>query len=273
MFGGVALAVVGGGCGSGDGSDRRPSLPPVTALAEVRGVDACPRAPAGLRIARIPFSGEALKAALLGRGTTAVVFANEGGTGPCPWLPLARGLARRGARSVMFEYARGTPEAAVAAAARWARREGARRVALVGAGRGARAVVIAAARHPELVATVVTLSAEQLQNGRDDLVPTVRRLRRPVLWVGSRDDNLTSGDATRARSAGPRARATSSSRFRWTRPRAARPSAGKAGGAGARALRTWRVSTGAQWSASARSAYPSRSRAGGARRASTRRAG
>jgi dienelactone hydrolase len=204
---GVALAVVAGGCGSGDGSDRRPSVPPVTALAEVPGVDACPRAPAGLRIARIPFSGEALKAAVLGPGTTAVVFANEGGTGPCPWLPLARGLARRGARSVVFEYGQGTPEAEVAAAARWARREGARRVALVGAGRGARAVVIAAARHPELVATVVTLSAEQLQNGRDDLVPTVRRLRRPVLWVGSRDDNLTSwGRDTRTLSRATRSR-------------------------------------------------------------------
>jgi dienelactone hydrolase len=159
-----------------------------------------------LRLARIPSSGDALRAAVLGRGATAVVFANDGGSGPCPWLPLAQALARRGARSVVFEYGEGTPEVEVVAAARWARRESVRRVALVGAGRGARAVVIAAARHPEVVAAVVTLSAEQLQNGLDDLVPTVRRLRRPILWVGSRDDNLTGwGRDTRTLSRATRA--------------------------------------------------------------------
>jgi hypothetical protein len=186
---GVALAVIAGGCGSGGEPERRPQAPSVLPLVEVPGVDACPRAPSGLRVARIPSERGGLKAAVVGRGSTTVVFANE--SGPCPWLPLARALARRGARSVVFEYGEGTPEAEVAAAARWARREGAGRVALVGAGRGARAVVIVAARHPELVAAVVSLSAEQLHNGRDDLVPTARRLRRPVLWVGSRDDNLT----------------------------------------------------------------------------------
>lgn len=95
----------------------------------------------------------------------------------------------------------------MAAATRWARRTGVRPVALVGAGRGARAVVIVAARHPELVGPVVTLSAEQLLNGRDDLVPDARRLRGPVLWVGSRDDNLTNwGTDTRELSRATRAR-------------------------------------------------------------------
>jgi hypothetical protein len=185
----VALAALAAGCWGDDEPARRVQVP--SALAAAPGVDACARAPAGMRATRIPADGGGLKAAVLGHGATTAVFANEGSSGPCPWLPLAMRLARRGARAVVFEYGERTPEAEVAAAARWARRTGDRPAALVGAGRGARAVVLVAVRHPQLVGPVVTQSAEQLRDGRDDLIPDARRLRGPVLWVGSRDDNLT----------------------------------------------------------------------------------
>jgi pimeloyl-ACP methyl ester carboxylesterase len=204
---GVALAAVVCGCGSGDEPAGRQPASGARGSGAAPGIEDCARAPAGIRATAIPSAGGVLTAAVLGRGPTAVIFANTGGSGPCPWLPLARRLVRRGVRAVVFEYGEGTPAAEVAAAARWARRAGARRVALVGAGSGARAVVLAAVRHPELIAAVVSLSAEQLQNGRDDLVPHVRRLRRPVLWIGSREDNLTNwGRDTRELSRATRSR-------------------------------------------------------------------
>jgi hypothetical protein len=57
-------------------------------------------AQAGMRTKSIPADGGGLKAAVLGRGTTTVVFANEGSSGPCPWLPLATRLASHGAREL-----------------------------------------------------------------------------------------------------------------------------------------------------------------------------
>jgi hypothetical protein len=200
----VALAAVAGGCGLGDDAGR-PQASAARPGAEAPGLEVCTHAPAHMRAAQIPSRSGRLEAAVLGRGATTVVLPNTGADDQCPWLPLARRLAGRGVRSVVFKYGE-QPAAEVAAAARWALRAGARRVALIGAGPGARAVVIAAARHPELVFTVVSLSAERLQHGQDDLIPAARRLRRPVLWVGSRDDNLTNwgrdtrqlSDATRS---------------------------------------------------------------------------
>lgn len=185
----IALAALAGGCGSGDESRPRPSAAGVSA--EALGLEACTRAPAHMRPSRISSGGGWLKAAVIGRGATTVVLPNAGADDQCAWLPLARRLARRGVRSVVFQYGERPPAAEVIAAARWAWRPDTQRVALVGAGPGARAVVTAAARHPEFVSALVSLSAERLQHGQDDLVPTARRLRRPVLWVGSRDDNLT----------------------------------------------------------------------------------
>ena len=204
---GVALAALACGCGSGDKAARRQQASSARESAAGPGLHACGRASAGIRTTAIPSAGGVLKAAVLGRGPTAVIFANTGSSGPCPWLPLARRLVHRGARAVVFEYGEGTPATEVAAVARWAGRTGARRIALVGAGPGARAVVIAAVQHPELVASLVSLSAEQLQNGQHDLVPYARRLRRPVLWVGSREDNLTNwGSDTRRLSRATRSR-------------------------------------------------------------------
>jgi hypothetical protein len=187
----IALAALAGGCGSGDEPAGQPQPSAAGMSAEALGLKACTRAPAHMRPARIPSAGGWLEAAVVGRGAAAVVLPNAGADDQCTWLPLARRLARRGVRTVVVQHGEGPPAAEVIAAASWAWRADTQRVALVGAGAGARAVVTAAARHPEFVSAVVSLSAERLQHGQDDLVPTARRLRRPVLWVGSRDDNLT----------------------------------------------------------------------------------
>jgi pimeloyl-ACP methyl ester carboxylesterase len=80
------------------------------------------------------------------------------------------------------------------------RATGARRVALIGASVGARAVLQVAARPPSGVAGVVALSAERrVRSDPADLLPLTRRIRLPVLSVGSRRDPLTSfGADTRA---------------------------------------------------------------------------
>jgi pimeloyl-ACP methyl ester carboxylesterase len=77
--------------------------------------------------------------------------------------------------------------------ARALQRTGAQKIAAIGASVGARAVLVAGAQHPPNVAGLVALSAERrLAPPPTDLLPIGRRVRVPVLSIGSRRDPLTS---------------------------------------------------------------------------------
>src|SRR4051812_4028961 len=141
-------------------------------------------------------------AARLGDGRLGIVFANDSVNDTCVWMP-ARALATRGYAVAVFEtagnYGYEAPQVREVAAA--LRRAGARRIALIGASVGARAVLQVAAQHPRGLAGVVALSAERkiIPAYPGDLLPIGRRVRVPVLSVGSRGDPLTAeGNDTRA---------------------------------------------------------------------------
>jgi pimeloyl-ACP methyl ester carboxylesterase len=131
------------------------------------------------------------------------VFANDSTNETCAWIRQARALAAQGYAVAVFEtvsnYGYEPPQVSAVAAA--LRRAGARRVVLIGASVGARAALEVASRRPRGLAGVVALSAERrlLPSAADDLLPIGRRIRVPVLSVGSRQDPLTSfGKDTRA---------------------------------------------------------------------------
>jgi hypothetical protein len=73
---------------------------------------------------KVRAGGERLEAAVLGRGPTGVVLANESDLDLCAWLPFARTLSRQGVRVLLFDYAPEPPQSEVAAAARWLRTAG-----------------------------------------------------------------------------------------------------------------------------------------------------
>jgi pimeloyl-ACP methyl ester carboxylesterase len=141
-------------------------------------------------------------AARLGSGRLGVVFANDSDNETCTWSSEARALAAKGYAVAVFETVGnyGFEAREVKAVAAALRRAGARRVALIGASVGARAVLQVGAQRPDWLAGVVALSAERRINSNpSDLLPVGRRIRVPVLSVGSRQDPYTSfGKDTRA---------------------------------------------------------------------------
>ena len=123
------------------------------------------------------------------------MFANDSDNDSCAWISEARSLAEHGYAIALFETigGGGFESKQVLAVARALRREGVRRVAMIGASIGARAVLHAGAEHPRGVVGIVALSAERrITSNPADLLPIGRRLRVPVLSVGSRHDPLTS---------------------------------------------------------------------------------
>ncbi len=133
-----------------------------------------------------------LEGATLGAGRDGVVLANQSDRDLCSWLPLARALTHAGFRVLLFDYSAAEPQADVGAAARELRRRGANSVALMGASKGARAVLVAASLRAANIAAVVSLSAESTgRTGPPRIVPFVRRLRVPVLFVAARHDPWT----------------------------------------------------------------------------------
>ena len=125
------------------------------------------------------------------------MFANDSDNVACAWSSEARSLATRGYAVAVFQtIGNGDQEAnQLLAVAGALRRTGVRRIAAIGASVGARAVLQAGARHPRHVVGLVAVSAPN----PSDLLPVGRRVRLPVLSIGSRGDPLTSfGDDTRA---------------------------------------------------------------------------
>ena len=123
------------------------------------------------------------------------MFANDSDNDVCAWSGEARSLAEHGYAVAVFETIGGSGFEAkqVLAVARALRRTGVRRIAMIGASVGARAVLQAGAEHPREVVGLVALSAERrITTNPADLLPVGRRVRVPVLSIGSRHDPLTS---------------------------------------------------------------------------------
>jgi alpha-beta hydrolase superfamily lysophospholipase len=140
--------------------------------------------------------GVRLYGAVLGRGTTGVVFAHQVAADHCQWLPFARQVVVKGYRALVFDmrgYGKSTgftntdPQLDVIAAAAALRRRGAKRIILVGASMGATAVVSAAPTIRPAINGVIELSGPTAF-GSADALAAARRLMRPALFIAGRDD-------------------------------------------------------------------------------------
>jgi dienelactone hydrolase len=168
-------------------------------------LDGCIRRGPATELVKVPAAGERFEAAVLGRGPTGVVLANESDLSLCAWRPFAGTLSRQGFRVLLFDYASRAPQTEVAAAARWLRSAGATRVVLGGASEGAKASIIASAHDPGLADAVVALSPER-DLGSTDVLPWARRLRVPALFAVSRQDPYSASDTPALARAAPAAR-------------------------------------------------------------------
>ena len=192
--------------------DGRPGTPPTSppgssAATAAAGqaaapalVEACPST-SGVRARPMWFKasdGVRLYGIEAGTGRTAVVLAHEGGADLCGWLPYARTLQAAGLRVFAFDF-RGyglseRPPSAdlalgrdLAGAVARVRADGADKVFLMGASMGGAAVVQNSAGID--VAGRISLSGTRLWSGYGVNDPaSVRRVRAPFLYVGTRDD-------------------------------------------------------------------------------------
>jgi esterase/lipase len=163
------------------------------------GASAAPRAPDGCIATNARFraaDGTRLEGAVLGRGTTGVVFAHQLAGDRCQWLPFARELTAKGYRALVFDMRGygsssgldGTyPDRDVIAAAKELRRRGANKIVLVGASMGGTGVVVAAPGIRPRVSGLVDLSGPTGFGGVNAL-PAAKKLRAPALFVAGRDD-------------------------------------------------------------------------------------
>jgi len=168
-------------------------------------LDGCVRGGPSTAIVEVRAGAERFPAAVLGRGPTGVVLANESDLGLCAWLPFAQTLSRQGVRVLLFDYQSEPPQLEAAAAARWLRSAGATRVVLGGASEGAKAAIIASAHDPGLADAVVALSPER-DLGSTDVLPSARRLRVPALFAVARQDPYSASDTPALARAAPAAR-------------------------------------------------------------------
>jgi hypothetical protein len=184
------------GCG---GSDReRHPRPEQKQPARHPALDGCARPGPDLRLTRFPSAGERVPAALIGRGSTGAVFANQSGGTLCDWLPFAR-LAAHGVRSLLFDYSGADYVDVTRVAIRALRAAGAHRVVLVGGSLGGQVAVRVAARPPPGLTAGATLSAERIGRSLGDVLPYARRVHIGSLYVGSTGDGYTTfGADTRA---------------------------------------------------------------------------
>lgn len=121
-----------------------------------------------------------------------MVFADDSDDDPCSWRREARGLAGRGYAVAVFQAGGGDEARQALTIAAALRRTGPRRIVLIGASVGARAVLQAGALRPHSAQGLVALSAERrIGSNPTDLLPQVRRVRLPLLSVGSLRDSLT----------------------------------------------------------------------------------
>jgi pimeloyl-ACP methyl ester carboxylesterase len=135
---------------------------------------------------------------VLGSGPSTVVLDHEYPSSLCGWFPYAAELAQSGYRVLLFdERQQGDRlDLDVAAAVQEASALGAQHVVAMGASLGGAATLIAAGRDCMRVSGVVSVSGEtdlrSYGQGVPPLyaVPYERRIRAPLLVVGSRADPL-----------------------------------------------------------------------------------
>jgi pimeloyl-ACP methyl ester carboxylesterase len=141
---------------------------------------------------------ERLQAAVIGRAPVGVVLANQTDNTVCQWVPFPFYLANHRMRVLVFDYGNGDPSREVQAAARLLRSQGVKRLVLIGASIGGAVVIDAGLHLHPPPAAVVSLSAVP----EATLYPfpaDARRLRSPILQIGSTEDQLTTfGKDTRA---------------------------------------------------------------------------
>jgi pimeloyl-ACP methyl ester carboxylesterase len=188
----VALIAVIAGCGGGSNPAPAPTATAVRATGP-EPLDRCPSAGAGWQALTTSGEYSPPSAAHLGGGKVGVVFANDSNNDACDWNREARALVDRGYAVAVFDASVAYESRQALAVAAALRRAGTRRIAVIGASVGARAVLQVGAAHPSGVAGLVAMSAERRINSNpNDLLPIGRRVRVPVLTVGSRQDPLTS---------------------------------------------------------------------------------
>jgi hypothetical protein len=137
-----------------------------------------------------------LAGVVLGRGPRAVVLAHALDGNLCDWVPYARELAASGLRVLAYNSRRPgiRVDLDLAAAVEAVRRTGSEHVVVAGASLGATGVVIGSALLPEQPAAVVSLSAPA-SFGPLRALPAAVRLRAPVLFAASADDQPFADDA------------------------------------------------------------------------------
>lgn len=187
----VALAalalLLAAGCGGGEDSE------PLAAAPLVAG---CVRLPGARAVQLRVDPSSSADAVLVGGGRAGVVLANQSDRDLCSWAALTRVLIRAGFRVLLFDYSGAEPQTDVAAATERLHRSGVDSVALLGASKGARAVLVAASQSSGEVSAVVSLSAETTgRSGPPRIVPFVRRLQVPALFVAARHDPWTADGA------------------------------------------------------------------------------
>ncbi len=136
----------------------------------------------------------ALSGAIIGRGSTAVAFANQSDQDLCSWVPLAEQLAKQGVMSGLFDYSSiGSPQE-LATVVDTLREQGASRMVVVGASVGGRAVVTLGSKQGSHLDQIVSLSGEREDStgSPPDLLSDAKQVRAtPVLYVSSKNDGYT----------------------------------------------------------------------------------
>jgi pimeloyl-ACP methyl ester carboxylesterase len=137
-----------------------------------------------------------LAGVVLGSGPRAVVLAHAIDGSLCDWVPYARSLVALGLRVLAYNSRRPgiRVDLDLAAAVEAMRRTGSEHVVVAGSSLGAAGAVIGAASLAEQPAAVVSLSAPA-SFGPLRAVPAVARLRSPVFFAASADDEPFATDA------------------------------------------------------------------------------
>jgi alpha-beta hydrolase superfamily lysophospholipase len=199
----LLAAVLLAGCG---GEHARPAAPPPPSLAK-----RCGDMHAHSRTLWFQASdGTKLDGAELGSGGRGVVLLHESPADLCGWEPHAEKLARRGFHVLLVDLRAfalsqrgpyGGPRGAIAdvrAAVDELTRLDAKRIVVVGASYGGVVALVAAPAIANRIAAVASLSGELSLGDDFDALAAVKRIRMPLLVMGSRDDRyLSAADARR----------------------------------------------------------------------------
>jgi pimeloyl-ACP methyl ester carboxylesterase len=191
---GVLLAaVLLAGCG---GEHARPAAPPPPSLAK-----RCGDVHARSRTLWFQASdGTKLDGAELGSGGRGVVLLHESPADLCGWEPYAEKLVHRGFHVLLVDLRGfglsqrgryGGPRGAIAdvrGAVDELTRLGARRIVVVGASYGGVVALVAAPAVADRIAAVASLSGELSLGDDFDALAAVKRVRMPLLVMGSRHD-------------------------------------------------------------------------------------